>query len=229
MSISRSRPLKTPGGLLEGEQRVGGRLQLGVERRRAVERRDAGAQRGGDRRRGFGERLGPRLERGEEAFGVVQEGAQRRQVGGRPRRGSAGLSRSFPGCRGGRRGRRRRRCGRGRRRGSACVSATGATVAESASSARQKPPKSVLGATRSREDRLAAFDQLAQGAERFVQLRAAAGEGVAEAGQVALDRCRGSSSSNMSKNWSMSTGSGLRRGERDRFAGREAFARSRRG
>ena len=31
-------------------------------------------------------------------------------------------------------------------------------------------------------------DQLPQGAERFVELRAAAGEGVAEAGQVALDR-----------------------------------------
>ena len=71
------------------------------------------------------------------------------------------------------------------------ISATGATVALKASSARQKPPKSVEGATRLRERRLGAFGQFAQGAEGGVQLRPAAGEGVAEAGLVLADRVAG--------------------------------------
>ena len=69
------------GRFLEGEQRFRGRLQLVVEDRRGVERRDAGVQRFGDHRRGFAQRLGARLQRGEEAFGVFEEGVDRRQVG----------------------------------------------------------------------------------------------------------------------------------------------------
>ena len=67
-------------GFLEGEQGVGGRLELGVEDRRGLEHRDAGDLGRVEGRRGVGERLRARLEGGEEAFGAIQEGVDRRQV-----------------------------------------------------------------------------------------------------------------------------------------------------
>ena len=109
VSISRSRPWKTPGASWKASRAsaVGG--ELGVEDRRFAQHRDPGALRRVERRRGFGERFGAGLEGDEEAFGVVQEGAQDRQVGVRRVEGLAGPWRSFPGCRAARRGRRRRR------------------------------------------------------------------------------------------------------------------------
>ena len=73
----------------------------------------------------------------------------------------------------------------------AWVSATGATVAERSSSARQKPPKLVLGATIVRSTGWLFSTSSRRDAERVVDLRAAAGEGVAEADLVALDRLPG--------------------------------------
>ncbi len=75
----------------------------------------------------------------------------------------------------------------------ACSSATGATVAERSSSARQKPPKSVLGATRLASAGWPLSTASAQDGEEAVELRAAAGEGVAEAGQVCAGSRSGSS------------------------------------
>ena len=102
------------------------------------------------------------------------------------------------------------------------ISATGATVALKASSARQKPPKLVEGATRLRERRLGVFGEFAQGAEGCVQLRAAAGEGVAEAGLVLADRVAGLFVEHVEEFIDVDRfRAGCR--ERDRFAGLEAL------
>ena len=147
--------------------------------------RDAGALRGVERRRGFGQGLGPRLEGDEEPFGVVQERSQGWKVGDRRVKRLRALRDRFldegPGDAG--------EGGEGAVEGDEEVGvdlATGAMVALKSSSARQKPAKSVGGATRLRSG-AGAFGQFAQGAEGRVQLRPAAGQSVAEAGLVLAD------------------------------------------
>ena len=102
------------------------------------------------------------------------------------------------------------------------ISATGATVALRASSARQKPPKFGRRRDQVRERFLGAFRQFPQAAEGRVQLRPATGEGVAEAGLVLADRVAGLFVEHAEEFVDVDR-FGARGGDRDRFAGLEAL------
>ena len=105
------------------------------------------------------------------------------------------------------------------------ISATGARVALKAESARQKPPKLVDGRDQVGKRRLGAFGELAQAAEGGVELRAAAGEGVAEPGLVAADRVAGLFVEGVEEFVDVDRFR-PRRGERDRFARLRSPART---
>ena len=173
------------GRFLEGEQGVGGRRQLGVEHRRGVEHRDAGAQR--LRRSSARFRRAP----SRPACSAVKKRAESWRKGR-----SAGRS-AFD------RVERRRALGdRFLDEGPRDAGEGGEGAVEGDEDARllsRRPgrrwPRGPPAPARSRrswcsarpalaQGRLAAFGQPAQGAEGVVELRAAAGEGVAEAGQV---------------------------------------------
>ena len=109
----------------------------------------------------------------------------------------------------------------------ACVSATGATVAERSSSALKKPANSVLGAT----------IVCSTGCPSTTSRRSApiasfsCGPRPASALPKPARFCRIAfrvGSSNMSKNWSMSTGSGFAERHRDPFRRLRTLPRTRR-
>src|SRR4029077_8549463 len=73
--------VENPRRFLEVDQRLRRRLQLVVEHRRSVEYRYPGVERFGDDRRGLGQRFRTGLKGSEELGRVLEEGADRRQVG----------------------------------------------------------------------------------------------------------------------------------------------------
>ncbi len=89
----------------------------------------------------------------------------------------------------------------------ACVSATGATVAERSSSARQKPPKSVLGATIVRSTGWALSTRRRRAPNASFSCGPRPASALPKPAWLRWIALR-VGSLNMSKNWSMSTGSG---------------------
>ena len=171
--------------------------------------------------------LRARLQRGEEACGVVEEGAQRRQVGVDRVQGRRALFDRFLDVGAGDAG----EGGEGAVEGDEEAGLGLGDRGDRRREVLERPPEA--GEVGARCDdrpqhRLAVDDQPAQGADRFVQLRAAAGEGVAEAGQVLADRLPGRLVEHVEELVDVDR-FGRGGGERDRFAGVEALARSCRG
>ena len=169
--------------------------------------------------------LAPGLQGGEEARRVVQEGVDLRQPGvHRVQRRRAFFDRFFDvGAR--RRGRRRRRSGRGRRTCSPAAGRPGRRSPRAPRARVKKPAKLVRRRGQVGGRRLALFDQAAERPDRFVQLRAAAGERVAEARQVALDRFPRRLVEHVEEFVDVPR-FGRRVADRDRFAGLEADGRA---